>query len=181
MQQNRCKQHRSSWARRSPPVPLTSSLWLHFDAPPTLVLAWGKDLHGGDHQRPPAQVPLALGREVALSGGFGLPKHLCPPQVKPAAAQYIHLISRDIQSTAYNQESLQEAKPSPSRESLAWQCPQTHLTVGQSSRKTVQVLAPGTFVLTFGVSPSRLQHPMQTIRNTWLFCYSALTFSKEAL
>lgn len=83
--------------------------------------------------------------------------------MKPAAAQYIHLISRDIQSTAYDQESLPEAKPSVTRESLAWQCPQTHLVDGQSSRKTVRVLALGTFVLTFGVSPSRLQHPKQTM------------------
>lgn len=94
-------------------------------APPCCALAWGKDPCGGDHQQLPAQPSISLEREVTLSGGFGLSKHLCTHQMKPTAAQDIHLISRHIQPTAYNQESLQDAKLRLSRESLAWQCPQT--------------------------------------------------------
>lgn len=111
--------------------------------------------------------PTALGRDIAHSEGFGLPKHLCTPRGKPDTAQ----------PTAYNQESSQEAKPKPGRGILAWQCPETSYSWAEVM--SVQVLALNTCVPTLG-GPQQTSAPSQTT-NTWFSCCSAQPSPKRLL
>lgn len=173
---NQCKQHHSSWARKPPPIPLTSSLCC------TLMLRIPWSWHGVDIQvvgttSSPLRTPLALGREVTLPGGFGLSKHLCTPRVKPAAAQYIHLTSGEIQSTGCNQKSSHKAKPSQSRESLAWQCPDTSYGWAEFKQDCARSCSGHVCPALWGV-PWQTSAPLAD--HAWLFCSSASTFSKEA-